>query len=75
VISLYLDGQLKQSSTASYSRVSMHPDFGALGRRNGLDAFGGSGSGDYFHGKIDEVRIYSIPLEIGDISYLASGHE
>jgi len=66
-LSLYLDGILQQSAPASFNTVSAHGDSAALGRRSDSDAFGVSGSGAYFAGKIDEFRVYAVPLELIDV--------
>ncbi|WP_082593032.1 LamG-like jellyroll fold domain-containing protein [Paenibacillus sp. Soil766] len=64
---LFLDGELKQFANAAFSSVSAHSDYASLGARRGQDAFGGSGNGAYFDGKLDEVRVFSVPFTIEDV--------
>ena len=69
-LSLYLDGSPRGKASTSYEVVGVHADSGGLGARFGEDAFGGSGGRANYHGKMDEVRIYSVPLQPEDVSYL-----
>jgi hypothetical protein len=69
-LSLYMDGQCIQSVTAEFKSVSLHNVSGGLGKRFDSDAFGEVGDGAYFKGKLDEVQIYTIPLQKEDIQTL-----
>jgi hypothetical protein len=69
-LDLYMDGQCIQSVTAEFKSVSLHNSSGGIGKRFESDAFGETGDGAYFKGKLDEVQIYTIPLQNKDIQIL-----
>ena len=69
---LSLDGSSNSNSqTAAFSTVNNHGDSANIGRQTG-SAFGG-GTGSYFDGFIDDVRVYDgIALSDSDIDLLFS---
>lgn len=69
-LSLYLDGQHMRSISADFKSVSSHAGTGGLGKRFDSDAFGEAVDGAYFKGMLDEVQIYTIPLQDEDVQYL-----
>jgi hypothetical protein len=62
LLKLYLNGALAGSTTASFTQVASHTNVSGLGARNGQDSFGGSATGDYFGGLIDDVQVYNEAL-------------
>lgn len=61
-LELYLDGALKASVNSGIPTVGAHTDFGGLGKRFAQDAFNGTNDGAYFKGKMDQVKIFDVPL-------------
>ncbi len=55
-MSIFLDGLLKNTTTASYSSISSHADEGGIGATVNQDSLGSAGP-NYFNGRIDETRI------------------
>ncbi len=68
---LYLNGKEVGSTTTTFTSVPSHTNVSGLGARNGQDAFGGSASGDYYGGLIDDVRMYNQALTAVEIRRLA----
>jgi uncharacterized protein YjdB len=62
---LYLDGQLVQetSTNKDFTQVASALNEAAVGARYGVDAFGGSTTGSWFGGMMDDVRLYSTAVE------------
>ena len=60
---LYVHGVEQDSVTASFTTPGAHSNNAGLGGRTGQDAFGGTSTGDYFSGLIDDVRIYDRVLQ------------
>ncbi|MEM4267757.1 MAG: LamG domain-containing protein [Candidatus Woesearchaeota archaeon] len=56
-LSMYIDGVLVNTTTASYSSIAAHANSGGLGATYSTDAFGTTATGNYYAGLIDEVRI------------------
>ncbi len=67
-MTLYLDGVLVNTTNSSYGSVSAHSDEAGVGYTNGGDAFDG-GSGSYFDGRIDELRIGTSSLTDEEVMY------
>ena len=67
---IYLDNQLAGITSTGISKIPTNNDVGGIGRRFNQDAFGGTGSGAYFKGMIDQVKIYSVPLFAEDVADL-----
>ncbi len=67
---LYLNGRQVASATASFTSVPSHTNVSGLGARNGQDAFGGSATGDYFGGLIDDVQMHNQVLTPAEIQRL-----
>ncbi len=63
-MTLYVDGLLVNSTTASYASVRAHTDEGGIGYTYTGDAFD-AGAGNYYAGMIDEIRILNSAL-VGD---------
>ncbi len=68
---LYLNGKEAGSATAAFTSVPSHTNAAGLGARNGQDAFGTTGTGDYYGGLIDDVRMYDQALTAAEIQRLA----
>lgn len=60
---LFLDGQLAGETTTPYNKVAAAANEGAIGARFSVDAFGGTETGAYFRGVIDDVRLYNAAVE------------
>jgi len=69
---LYINGAERAMASAKFTKVASHKDPAGIGVRNGRDAFGKRGTGDYFGGLIDDVRIYDDVLSIDDIKELTA---
>jgi len=54
---LYLNGVEVGSVTASFTTVPSHTGAAGLGVRNGGGSFGGTATGDYYGGLIDDVQV------------------
>lgn len=56
---LYLDGDFQRAASASPASVPSSSDTSAIAAVAGSDAFGTNASGQYFNGRIDDLRCYS----------------
>ena len=74
VLKLYLHGLEQSSATAGFTSSTEHSNAAGLGARNGQDAFGGTSTGDYFGGLIDDVRIYDNVLSASEIASMSGGY-
>ena len=72
-LSLYINGVERALASANFTTVSSHKDAAGIGARNSQDAFGKRGTGDYFGGLIDDVRIYDNALSVDEIEKLTAG--
>lgn len=76
---LYVDGAevsgYKSLPGTFYSSIPIHSDGAALGARYGSDAFGETGTGDYFVGYIDHVQVYNIILSEDQISAISGRNQ
>jgi hypothetical protein len=72
-LSLYINGVERALASANFIFVASHKDAAGIGARNGQDAFGNRGKGDYFGGHIDDVRIYDNALSADEIEKLTAG--
>jgi hypothetical protein len=70
-LKLYLNGVEAASVATSFAQVSSHTNGSGLGARNGQDAFGGSATGDYYGGLIDDVQVYDEALSAELIKAMA----
>jgi hypothetical protein len=70
-LKLYVGAAERDSVTGSFGTVSNHTNAAGLGARRSQDAFDGDGTGDYFGGLIDDVRIYDHVLLLPEIGALA----
>jgi len=59
-LNMYVNGDSSpvDSTSTGYSTVSSHVDPAAIGRVSNDDSFGVTGGGNYFNGRIDDVRVY-----------------
>lgn len=66
---LFLNGRLAAEAETSFDHVSAAANEGALGARFAVDAFDGAATGAYFHGIIDDVRLYraAVSPAVGDV--------
>jgi len=71
VLKLYVHGIEQASATAGFRSATEHSNAAGLGARNGQDSFGGTATGGYFGGLIDDVRIYDNVLTTAEIQELA----
>jgi len=71
---LYLNGAEQDSITAGFTIATAHSNAAGIGACNGQDAFGGSSTGDYFGGLIDDVQVYDNALSAGEIAEFAGGY-
>ena len=69
---LYINGEEQASASAKFTKVGGHKDAAGIGVRNSQDAFGKRGTGDYFGGLIDDVRIYDNALSADEIKELTA---
>jgi hypothetical protein len=69
---LYINGVERALASANFTTVANHKDAAGIGARNSQDAFGKRGTGDYFGGLIDDVRIYDNALSPDEIKELAA---
>ena len=69
---LYVNGVERAMASAKFTTVAGRKDAAGIGARNGQDAFGKRGTGDYFGGLIDDVRIYDNALSADEIKELAA---
>ena len=69
---LYINGAERASASANFTTVASHKDAAGIGARNSQDAFGKRGTGDYFGGHIDDVRIYDNALSADEIKELTA---
>ncbi|MCH7558474.1 MAG: discoidin domain-containing protein, partial [Planctomycetes bacterium] len=67
LFTLYVNGKQVDSITAGFTAVTAHSNGAGIGARNGQDAFGNSGTGDYFGGLIDDVQVYDNVLTVDEI--------
>ncbi len=67
-MTLYIDGILLNSTdtSADYTTISGHGNEGGLGATESQDAFDAS-AGNYFAGKIDEVRFLNTPITSAEV--------
>jgi hypothetical protein len=72
-LKLYLNGVEVAAGTASFTSVPSHTNAAGLGARNSQDAFGGSASGDYYGGLIDDVQMYDNALSAAQIADAMAG--
>lgn len=72
-LSLYINGVERALATANFTTAASHKDAAGIGARNSQDAFGQRGTGDYFGGHIDDVRIYDNALSADEIEKLTVG--
>ena len=74
-LKLYLDGELKDNVTTSFSQISSHADVGGLACTYDDDAFGNNGAGDvpwlYYNGSLDEFRILNKTLTADEVRHAA----
>jgi hypothetical protein len=69
---LYINGKEQASASAKFTQVGSHTDAAGIGVRNSQDAFGKRGTGDYFGGLIDDVRIYDNALSADEIKEMTA---
>jgi len=69
---LYINGVERALASANFTTVASHKDAVGIGARNSQDAFGKRGSGDYFGGLIDDLRIYDNTLSANEIKGLTA---
>jgi hypothetical protein len=69
---LYINGVERALASANFTTVANHKDAAGIGARNSQDAFGKRGTGDYFGGLIDDVRIYDNALSPDEIKELTA---
>jgi hypothetical protein len=69
---LYVNGVERALASAKFTAVAGRKDAAGIGARNSQDAFGKRGTGDYFGGLIDDVRIYDDALSADEISELVA---
>jgi hypothetical protein len=69
---LYINGIERALASAKFTTVSSRKDAAGIGARDSQDAFGKRGTGDYFGGLIDDVRIYDNVLSADEIRELAA---
>jgi hypothetical protein len=69
---LYVNGIERALASAKFTTVAGRKDAAGIGARNGQDAFGKRGTGDYFGGLIDDVRIYDNTLSADEIKELTA---
>ncbi len=71
-LKVYVNGVEQASASASFTTIATHDNRAAVGARDSDDAFGEIGTGDYFAGLIDDVRIYDNVLSADEIKELAA---
>ena len=71
---LYLHGTEHDSITAGFTTATAHSNAAGIGARNSQDSFGGTATGDYFGGLIDDVQVYDNALSASEIAALAGGY-
>lgn len=59
-----------QSISTGFKSVSSHTVTGGLGKHFDSDAFVEKGDGAYFKGRLDEVQIYTLPLQDAGVQCL-----
>lgn len=69
---LYINGIERARASAKFTMIAGRKDAAGIGARNSQDAFGKRGTGDYFGGLIDDVRIYDNALSADEIKELAA---
>lgn len=60
---LFLDGQLAGETVTPFTKVAAAANEGAAGARFSVDAFGGTATGGFFNGVIDDIRLYNAAVE------------
>jgi len=73
---LYMNGEQQAVTAATFATVGSHTSAAGIGARRLDGAFGTAGTGDYFGGLIDDVRLYDNALtadEIREIGGVARG--
>ncbi|MCR2805168.1 Ig-like domain-containing protein [Paenibacillus soyae] len=60
---LFLDGHLAEEAATPFDQVAAAANEGAIGARFSVDAFEGMETGAYFHGFIDDVRLYNAAVQ------------
>jgi hypothetical protein len=74
-LKLYVDGELKQAADSGFVKIKSHKDSVVIGGRVQADAFGDTGDGAPFSGKLSRVAVYNIPLQPADVQSLRLGRE
>ncbi|UJF34822.1 LamG-like jellyroll fold domain-containing protein [Paenibacillus hexagrammi] len=69
-LQLYVDGNMKSTLATGFTEIASHSDHSGIGKRYTQDVFGGTVTGAYFKGKMDQVKIFSVPLVDQDITDL-----
>lgn len=69
-LKIYLDGLIVDSKYSNYHLIEKHSNRGGIGARFGQDVFGDSDGKAIFDGVIRDVRIYNIPLQDAEVSYI-----
>ncbi|MBN1804228.1 MAG: LamG domain-containing protein [Sedimentisphaerales bacterium] len=72
LLRLYINGSERAFASAKFTTVARRKDAAGIGVRNSQDAFGKRGTGDYFGGLIDDLRIYDNALSADEIKELAA---
>ncbi len=70
---VYVNGVEQASASASFTTIATYSNGAGIGARNSEDAFGETGTGGYFGGLIDDVRIYDNVLSADEIKELTAG--
>ena len=70
-MSLYLDGQLRDSGSMNTPTIGSSSNGAGVGTRMGTDTFGLT-SDDHFDGRIDQLQIFDTPLSAGSVASLAN---
>jgi len=73
-LKLYVHGAEQASALAGFTMPTAHSNAAGIGARNGQDSFGGTATGDYFGGLIDDVRIYDNALSAEEIAEFVGGY-
>jgi hypothetical protein len=66
---------LKQAADSGFVKIKSHKDSVVIGGRVQADAFGDTGDGAPFSGKLSRVAVYNIPLQPADVQSLRLGRE
>ena len=68
-LKLYRNGNLVDEASGSLNSVPGHSDPAGIAKTNGNDVWG-AGSGHFFHGKLDDFRVYQTALAQSQIQAL-----